>query len=94
MASSCVRGGLGSILGKISVLKERSGIGPGCPGQWWSPHPWRASENVWMWHFRTWFSRHGGVGVTVELEDLRGLPTYDSMIFFRASGNKTSLKLY
>jgi len=24
-----------------------------------------------MWHFRTWFSRHGGVGVTVGLDDLR-----------------------
>ena len=46
MASSCVRGGLGWILGKDSSLKERSGIGPGCPGQWWSPHPWRGSENV------------------------------------------------
>jgi len=26
-----------------------------------------------MWHFRTWFSRHGGVGLIVGLEDLRGL---------------------
>jgi len=34
------------ILGKISLLKERSGIGTGCPGQWWSPHPWRGSKNV------------------------------------------------
>ena len=21
-------------------------IGPGCPGQWWSPHPWRGSKTV------------------------------------------------
>ena len=26
-----------------------------------------------MWLFRTWFSRHGGVGITVGLDDLRGL---------------------
>jgi len=58
---------------KISLLQEWSGIGPGCPGQWWSPHPWRGSKNVWMWHYRTWFSRHGGVGVTVGLDDFRGV---------------------
>jgi len=26
-----------------------------------------------MWHFRTWFSRHSGDGLTVGLHDLRGL---------------------
>jgi len=55
----------------------------GCPGQWWSPHPWRGSKNVWILHFGTWFSRHGGVGWMVELDDVRGLfkPSwfYDSM---------------
>jgi len=45
----------------------------GCPGQWWSPDPWRGSKTVWMWHFGTWFIRHGGVGFTVGLDDLRGL---------------------
>jgi len=34
MASSCFRGGLDWILGKISLLKEWSGIGTGCPGKW------------------------------------------------------------
>jgi len=34
------------ILGEISSLKEWSGIGPGCPGRWWSHHPWRHSKNV------------------------------------------------
>jgi len=29
-------------------------------------------KNMWMWHFRTWFSRRGGVGLTVGL-DLGGL---------------------
>jgi len=33
-------------LGKISLLKELWNIGTGCPGKWWSPHPWRCSENV------------------------------------------------
>jgi len=33
MASSCVRGGLDYVLGKISLLKEWSDIGTGCPGE-------------------------------------------------------------
>jgi len=41
-------------------------------GSGWSPHPWRGSKTVWMWHF-TWFSRYGGAGATVGLDDLRGL---------------------
>ena len=32
MPSSCIRGGLDWILGKMSLLKEWSGIGTGCPG--------------------------------------------------------------
>jgi len=32
-----------------------------------------------MWHFGIWFSRHGGVGWMVGLDDLRDFfPTYDS----------------
>ena len=73
LASSCIRGGLDWILGKISLLKEWSGIGTGCPGKWWSHHPWRGSKTVWMWHFKTWFNRYGGDGLTVGLDDLRGL---------------------
>ena len=46
IASNCIRGGSDWILGKISLLREWSGIGTGCPGQWWSPHPWRGSKNV------------------------------------------------
>jgi len=61
---------------KNSLLKEWSGIGPGCPGQWWSPHPWMGSKTVWMWHFR-----HGGVGVTVGLHDLEVFSNlHDSLI--------------
>ena len=34
-----------------------------------------------MWHFRMWFSRHGGVELMVGLDDLRGLlQSYDSVI--------------
>jgi len=25
---------------------ELLSTGPGCPGQWWSPHPWRCSKTV------------------------------------------------
>jgi len=46
MASSCVRGGLDWVLGKIPLLKEWSDIETGCPGQWWSPHPWSYLKNV------------------------------------------------
>jgi len=70
MASSCVRGGLDEVLGKISLWKEWSGTGIGCPGRWRSPHPWRCLKNLWMWHFRIWFSRNGGVGWMVGLDDL------------------------
>jgi len=34
------------MLGKVSLLKEWSDIGIGCPGKWWSHHPWRCSKNV------------------------------------------------
>ena len=42
-----------------------------------------------MWQFRTWFSSHGGIGLTVGLDDVRGLfqpeRYYDSKIVnFRA----------
>jgi len=30
-------------------------------------------KNVWVFHFGTWFSRHGGVGLMVGLDDLGGL---------------------
>jgi len=33
----------------------------------------RCSKNVWMCYFGTRFSRHGGVGLTVGLDVLRGL---------------------
>ena len=73
MASSCVRGGLDSILGKISFLKECSDIRIGCPGRWLRHHPCRCLKNMQIWHFRIWFSRHGIVGRIIGLDDLRGL---------------------
>jgi len=44
-----------------------------CPGKWGSPHPWRGSKHMWMWQFGTRFSRHGGVGGIVGLDDLRSV---------------------
>jgi len=46
MASGCIRRDLDWILGNISLLKEWLGIRTGCPGKWWSHHPWRCSEKV------------------------------------------------
>ncbi|GAB0175933.1 hypothetical protein GRJ2_000058500 [Grus japonensis] len=46
MVSSCIRGGLDWILGKISSPKEWSGIGTGSPERLWSHHPWRCSKNM------------------------------------------------
>jgi len=40
------RGDLDWILGKISLLKEWSGIGTGCPGKCWSLHPWGYLKDV------------------------------------------------
>jgi len=73
MASSCIRGGLDWKSGKISLLKEWSGIGIGCPGKWLCPHPWRCFSKRVDVALRIWFSRHGGVGMTVGLHALRGL---------------------
>jgi len=43
-----------------------------------------------MWHFRTWFSRHSGVGVMAGLDDLRGLSNLKDSKF----SNKTSRPCY
>jgi len=39
------QGGLDWELGKISLLREWSDIATGCPGKWWSHHPWRCSKS-------------------------------------------------
>jgi len=39
----------------------------------WSPHPRTESTNVEMWHWGTWFGGHDEDGLTVGLDDLRGL---------------------
>jgi len=33
-----------------------------------------------MWHFGIWFSRHGGVGVTGRLDDLKGQEELEAII--------------
>ena len=30
------------------------GTGTGCPGRWWSHHPWRCPTTVEMWHWGMW----------------------------------------
>jgi len=40
---------------------------------WTSTRQIYVSTHQWMWHLGTWFSRRGGVGVTVGLGDLGGL---------------------
>ena len=28
----------------------------GCPGRWWSRHPWQCSRSIWMKSYKIWFS--------------------------------------
>jgi len=44
----------------------------GCPGKWWSHHPWRFSRKE-MWHLGKWVTGHGGDGLMVGLDDRCGL---------------------
>ena len=44
MSLSCTRRGSGWILGRITSQQECWGIGTGCPGSWWSHHPWSRSR--------------------------------------------------
>jgi len=83
--SSCTRGVLDWILGKLSSLKGLSNIGIGCPVRWLSHHPWRHLKDMWMWCLGTWFSDgFGSVRITVRLDVIKGplQPEwyYDSMI--------------
>jgi len=62
VASASARGGSRWILGNISSLKEWCCSVTGCPGRWWSHHPWRSSRTVWMWHWGTWSVSMVGMG--------------------------------
>jgi len=70
-ASSCIRGGLDWILGKISLPKELSDIRNRLSKE--------VVESPSLEVFKKrvdvalWFSRHGVVGQMVGLDDLRGL---------------------
>jgi len=46
MASSCARGDSSWTLGNTFSLRAWSGTETGCPGRWWSHHPWRCWRNV------------------------------------------------
>jgi len=56
MASSCTRGNSRWTSGNTSP-QEWSGAGMGCPGRWWSHHPWSVEET-----FRCCTEGHGLVG--------------------------------
>jgi len=47
---------------------------------------------MWMWPLGAWFSRHGGVGVTVGLDDLRGLFQPVILGFYVSKFNKAKCK--
>lgn len=50
-----------------------SGFGIGCPGRWWSHHPWRGSRGVWIWLWVMWFRGYSGIaGWTAGLDVLEG----------------------
>ena len=59
MATSCIRGGLNWILGKITSMKELQCTGTACPGKWLRHHPWRYLKNLQMQCLGPWFS--GGI---------------------------------
>ena len=49
MTSSCSRGGLGWISGKISLQKVLLSTGIGSSGRWLSHHPCLCLKSIWMW---------------------------------------------
>ena len=64
------------------ALPRSSLTRPVTPEEGALPHV-MCSENLWIWHFRTWFSRHGGDGLTIGLDDLGGLfPTLMILCFY------------
>jgi len=97
MGSSCARGGLDWLVGKLASPKELSSIATVCPGMWLSDHPWIYLKDLEMWCLGTWFS--GGLGsvrLMVGLSDLKVLfqPKwfYDSMIY-RACSTSSSVSV-
>jgi len=72
-ASHCTRRGPDWILGTISS-QEWWCTGTGCPGRWWSHHPWRCSRNIEVWYWGMWWR-----WVEVGLDDLGGHRIIDSV---------------
>lgn len=67
IASSCTKGGLGWILGKISSPEGLSSFGTGCSGKRLVTIP----GNLLMWHLGIWFrGGHGRVRFAIGLDDL------------------------
>jgi len=72
MASSCVRGVLDWILGKISLLSGQT-LEQTAQGSGGVTIPGGIQKTSKTGHVGTWFSQRGGVRLTVGLDDLRGL---------------------
>lgn len=54
-------------LRKISS-PEHGEVSIGCPGSWWSHHPWRYSRKGLMYLLGTWFTGHGDDGLAIGLD--------------------------
>jgi len=79
MALSCTRAGSGWVLGN-TCLKVVS-TGAGCPGRWGESPSLEAFKNRVFVALRDMVSGHGGDGLMVGSDDLRGLiQPNDSMI--------------
>jgi len=91
ITSSCARGDSGWILESISSLKEWSGTGTGCPGRWWSHHPWRCSRNLYRLYLWTWFS--GEILLVngwLDRRSCRSFPTLLILWFTASFGTETA----
>jgi len=81
LVSTISKGGSGWILGRTSP-KGWSGSGTGCPGEWWSHHPWGCSRTMEMWYWVTWLVGSISGRWMVGLDDLwdlfQPLRFYDS----------------
>lgn len=55
----------------MSSVVGWSGIGIDCPERWWIHHPWKFSEDTWMWPLGIWFrGEQGSAGSAGGLDDL------------------------
>ena len=71
--------------------QENTVFRTGCPGRWWSHHPWRCWRDMEMWQRKCGTEGHGIAGNTGERLDwmiLEGFSSFsDSMIRFHYVNN-------